>query len=84
MNIGVTVDRVILNVRVRVVPESSFVNNNNAPRDGSRSFFKAEWGKDDVTLIKKTLNFFFRQMTFLIYPRAIVSVVRVDSDDYFV
>ena len=53
-------------------------------REMDPGVFKAEWGKDDVTLIKKTLNFFFRQMTFLIYPRAIVSVVRVDSDDYFV
>lgn len=45
LNIGVTVDRVVLNVRVRVVPESSFVNNNNLPRDGSRSFLKWSGGR---------------------------------------
>lgn len=42
-----------------------------------------EWGKDDETLIKKTL-ILFSVNYFLINPRAIVSAVRVDFEDYFV
>lgn len=42
-----------------------------------------EGGKDDETLIKKTL-ILFSVNYFLINPRAIVSAVRVDFEDYFV